>query len=58
MDYFLEKLPFPPWGTLVSKGIEIYLILFTESFFKVVGKAGYRLQYTYIKIAVHKKNAN
>ena len=23
MDYILEKLPFPPWGTSVSQRIEI-----------------------------------
>ena len=23
MDYFLEKLPFPPWGTSVSQRIEM-----------------------------------
>ena len=23
MDYFLEKIPFPPWGTLVFQRIEM-----------------------------------
>ena len=28
MDYFLEKLPFPPWGTSVSQRIEMTINYF------------------------------
>ena len=28
MDYFLEKLPIPPWGTTVSQQIEVTIKFF------------------------------
>ena len=29
MDYFLEKLPLPPWGTTVSQRIEVTIKFFS-----------------------------